>query len=342
MRRLVLLTALLAALAPVGAVSAVQAPSPGPGVGTGQLGIALLDAPENRRDDPRARLYVVDHLAQGDTIRRRVQVSNTTGQTAQVSLYAASARVEDGVFTFGEGRAANDLTRWTTLSPSSVAVPAGGTATAQVTVAVPPDAEDGERYGVIWAEQSSAPSSGGITSVSRVGIRMYLSVGEGAEPVSDFAVDQLTATRTPGGAPVVLARVRNTGERALDMSGELMLTKGPGGLSAGPFTATLGTTLGRGDEEPVETVLDEALPAGPWTATLTLRSGEVVRSVEGVITFPSGTEQVSVRPRAVDGPQDDGVGVVVPAVAATLIALVALFLLLLWRRRRREQDDATA
>jgi hypothetical protein len=294
LRRLLLLAALIGAFVPVGAVSAVQPPSPAGGAGSGQLGIRLLEAPENRRDDPRARIYIVDHLNQGDSISRRVEISNSTGTSADIAVYAASARVEAGSFTFGEGRAANELTGWTTVTPSSLTIPAGRTAVAEVAVAIPPDAVDGERYAVVWAEQASAPGGGAISTVSRVGIRMYVSVGEGAEPVSDFAVDQLTAKRNADGAPVVLAQVKNTGQRALDMSGKLQLTNGPGGLNAGPFDATLGTTLGIDQAQPVEIVLDPALPAGPWTARITLSSGELERAVEGSITFPEGTAEVSV------------------------------------------------
>jgi len=322
-------------------VSAVQSPSPAGGAESGQLGIRLLDAPENRRDDPRARIYIVDHLNQGDSISRRIEVSNSTGKSADITVYAASARVEAGTFTFGEGRAGNELTGWTTVTPSSLTIPAGRTASVKVAVAVPADAVDGERYAVVWAEQASAPGGGAISTVSRVGIRMYVSVGQGAEPVSDFTVDQLTARRNADGAPVVLAQVKNTGQRALDMSGQLQLSDGPGGLSAGPFDATLGTTLGIGQAQPVEIVLDPALPAGPWTARITLRSGELERTVEGTITFPDGTAEVSVTPQVVGGSGNgsDG-GLLLPVIAAGgLLALLAGFLLLLFWRRRSQADD---
>lgn len=305
---------------------------------TGQLGIRLLEAPENRRDDPRARIYIVDHLNQGDTISRRLEVSNSTDAPADVALYAASAQVQDGAFTFGEGRAANELTGWTTVTPSTVTVPARGTTTPEVTVTIPPDAVGGERYAVVWAEQAS-PQGSGISTVSRVGIRMYVSVGEGEEPASDFTVDQLTAKRNADGAPVVLAQVTNPGQRALDMSGELTLSDGPGGLSAGPFPATLGTTLGIGERQPVEIVLDPALPAGPWTARITLRSGELERMVEGTLTFPSGDAEQVVDARAVDADDDSG-ALLLPAIAAALLlAVLGSLLFLLWRRRRQDDDE---
>ena len=89
---------------------------------------------------------------------------------------------------------------------------------------------------------------------------------------------------------MVLATVHNTGGRALDMSGTLELTDGPGGLNAGPFPVVVGTTLGVGDTESVTIALDEALPAGPWNSEIILRSGLLERSASATITFPaSGT-----------------------------------------------------
>jgi hypothetical protein len=324
----VVLAALLALLAGLltAAPAGAQATPP-----AGQIGIRLLEAPTDRRDDPRAQVYVVDHLQPGDVIERRIEVSSTTDEPVEVALYPAAATVEAGEFRFGEGRSENELSRWTSVTPDSTAVPPGGAVEAVVRVAVPADAGDGERYGVVWAEVASG-GEGGVQAVSRVGVRMYVSVGEGEEPPSDFVVDELTAVRDGEGRPVARARVTNTGGRALDMSGTLQLTGGPGGLSAGPFDATLGTTLGIGETAPVEVVLDPALPDGPWEAALVLRSGEVERRVQGRVTFTAVERTV---PLTETGEDEQ---LLWPAVVAGALLLGALGLLLLLLKRRRERE----
>ncbi|MFF5262200.1 hypothetical protein ACFY4C_24960 [Actinomadura viridis] len=84
--------------------------------------------------------------------------------------------------------------------------------------------------------------------------------------------------------------MRNTGGRALVISGSLSLSDGPGGLRAGPYPADLGVTLLPGGRAPVTVALDQRLPNGPWKARLTLRSGMVERKVSATLTFPaSGT-----------------------------------------------------
>lgn len=217
---------------------------------------------------------------------RRIELTNTTASTAAVALYAAAASIVDGAFLGTGGRTANELSTWTNVRPGKPDVPAHGRLTATVTITVPRDAAPGEQLGVIWAELRSA-ATGGVTQVNRVGIRIYLSVGPGGAPAADFAVDSLTATRTADGRPMVVATVHNTGGRALDMSGALRLQDGPGGLNAGPFEANLGTTLATDTIERVTIYLDERLPAGPWNAQITLRSGLVERSAHATITFPA-------------------------------------------------------
>jgi hypothetical protein len=252
---------------------------------TGSIGLRLLDAPTT--DDPRARLYIVDHLAPGTTIDRRIEISNTSGSTQPVVLYAGAASIEKGSFIGAEGRTANEVSSWTTVTPGTLDVASGGVATATVTIAVPANAPPGEQYGVIWAEtRSEERGEGGVTQVNRVGIRIYLSVGPGGAPAADFTIDSLTAERTPEGRPMVSATVHNTGGRALDMHGELRLLDGPGGLSAGPFPATLGTTLAVGDTESVTILLDEELPPGPWDAQIRMESGLLEHRAHAVITFP--------------------------------------------------------
>jgi hypothetical protein len=97
------------------------------------------------------------------------------------------------------------------------------------------------------------------------------------------------------------------------------MTDGPGSLSAGPFTANLGTTLGVGDTEPVTVPLDRQLPNGPWKVHLTLASGLVHHTVTATITFPSGSRAgVSVAPSAADSAS------MVPGIIAGLSAAVLL------------------
>src|SRR4051812_22781537 len=200
MRRLAVLVALVTLVVASGTALAETS--------AGSVSIRLLDAPSNRQDDPRARIYIVDHLHQGDRIERHIELANGTDGPLHVRLYPAAAKVADGEFRFGEGHAANDLTRWTTVAPAAVDVAPHGTATATVTITVPGDATDGERYGVVWAE---LPASGGTAAVvNRVGVRMYLSVGEGQEPTTDFRIGAPTAARDADGKAIVRTPVPNT------------------------------------------------------------------------------------------------------------------------------------
>lgn len=312
--------------------------------GSGGVSIGLAEAPSDRADDPRARTYVIDHLAPGATIERSIRVANTTERPQQIDLYAAAAAIAGASMHFAEGRSTNELSSWTSVSPARVDIAAGGEVSATVAIAVPEDASEGERYAVVWAELAPNHSSP-IMVVNRVGIRMYLSVGEGAEPASDFAIESLTAARADDGAPVVRALVRNTGGRALDMSGELSLTDGPGGLSAGPFPARLGSTLGIGAANPVEVPLSPELPAGPWNATITVRSGTLERTAEAVITFPdeAGTSGEAVMATSITDSTGGRLALTLAVALALAVLVAALWFVRANRgRRRMKADDGDA
>ena len=257
----------------------------------GGIGLRLVETPVAAKDDPRARIYIVDHLAPGAIIERRVEVSNSTTTNHHVSLYAGAATIHDGTFVGAAGRISNELSRWARVTPGEIEIAAGEKLTATIAIAVPHDAAPGEQYGVVWAEaKSGAADGGGVAQVSRVGIRLYVSVGPGGPPAPDFTVESLTAARSAEGKPMVTATVRNTGGRALDLRGSLLLSDGPGGLNAGPFPADLGRTLAIGDTQTIAITLDDRLPAGPWHAEVTLTSGLTERRGEASITFPeSGT-----------------------------------------------------
>jgi hypothetical protein len=290
----------------------------------GSLGVQLLDVPTTARLDPRARLYIVDHVAPGTVIHRRIQVSNSTTSATDVAIYPAAATIAKGTFVGAAGHTRNELSTWTSARPGAPRLRAGERRTARVTIRVPRDAAPGERYGAVWAETRSAPAAGGgITEVNRVGIRIYLSVGPGGPPAANFKIDAVTAKRAPDGRPMVLATVHNTGGRALDMNGTLRLREGPGGLTAGPYPADLGVSLAIGDAETVRIVLDKRLPAGPWDARINLRSGLLSRNAAATITFPAAAASSSW-PR-----------LVIIGLLGLVGLLLAITALLMARRRRR-------
>ncbi len=300
----------------------------------GGIGVRLLDAPAATADDPRAQLYIIDHLAPGTVIERRIEVTNTTAAPAEIRMYAAGASIDDGTFVGDDGDSPNELSTWNAVRPDTLDLDAGAHESVTVTITVPSDAPPGERYAVVWAEvRSGAAPLGGVEQVNRVGIRQYLSVGAGAPPAADFTIDSLTASRSPDGAPLVLATVHNTGGRALDMAGELDLIDGPGGLHAGPFPASLGSSLAIGESGHVAIPLDEQVPDGPWEAAITLRSGLLERSAQATLTFPHAGSATLV-PLAPDDAR--------PFLVMVGLLLVLLCLGLLWalvRRRRHTSPD---
>lgn len=299
------------------------------------LGIRLLEGPADRKDDPRASVYIVDHVQPGESLSRRFEVVNGTPRPARIALYPAAGELARGTFNVLPGRGENELTDWMRITPSSLDLGPGQAAQATVTIDVPPEAGGGERYAAVMAEVVEAGAQPGVSVTSRVGIRTYLSVGGPKEPASDFEVSTLQAVRQADGRPAVRAQVRNTGGRALDMSGALRLANGPGGLSAGPFPAELGTTLAPGEQTPVTVVLDKAISGGPWEATLALRSGRVERAAKATLTFPddAGAQEAPVAASAVSPAEDPRI--VVPIAVALVLGALALLGGTVLRRRFR-------
>jgi hypothetical protein len=259
----------------------------------GRIGIRLLEIPADAADDPRARIYVTDHLNPGSVIHRRISVSNLSDTPRDLRVYAGAASIEHGDFKVAAGDTPNELTTWITVDHPSLSLRPQTAATVTVTVAVPRDASPGEHYAAIWAETAEQHTAAqqNVLEVSRVGIRVYLSVGPGGSPPADFTVSALSSHRLPDGRTLVAALVRNTGGRALDLTGQLTLAHGPSGLNAGPVPALLGRTLAPGQSEPVTATLDKVLPGGRWTAQFDIKSGVTSRIGGAIVTVPRSSDE---------------------------------------------------
>jgi hypothetical protein len=317
----------------VPAGGAAGTPPHRPLAGPGSIGIRLVDVPADSRGDPHARSYLVDRLAPGARIRRRVEIINTTRSTAHVAVYPAAATLRRGKFAFAASHSRNELSSWTSVSRAVLRLAPGTKVFDTLTIYVPKDASAGERYAVIWAEVSArAPATGGVTLVNRVGLRMYLSIGPGGAPPSNFAIGLLTAKRSATGRPLVVANIHNSGQRTLDLSGNLTLSQGPGGLRAGPFPVELGTELAPGDSEQATVRLDKRLPLGPWRASMRLTSGLIQRVAGATITFPRPAGAAK-SPQAKAVPTRSGQLIFVVIILVALLAVAAIALLVSRRVR---------
>jgi hypothetical protein len=311
--------ALASPLRPAGPVRPAGPASAGPG----SFGIRLVDVPASEAADSRAWRYIIDYLHPGTVIHRRVAVDNNTSGVARISVYADAATITGGQFIGDAGATRNELITWISVSRPVLTLAPGAKAMDMVTIRVPRDASPGERYGVIWAQEASrVPQSKRfmVLEINRVGVRIYLDVGSGGPPPTIFAITSVTSGLRSDGSPEVIARVRDTGARAIDLSGSLRLSDGPGGAAAGPFQFQSGLTLAPGQSGQMTAVLSKMTPAGTWHTTVTLESGNASEVAQAVVQLGG------MRPA----------GFVVPKTA--LVAggvLAAILLLTIWVIARR-------
>jgi hypothetical protein len=252
---------------------------------TGGIGIRIVDVPADSSTDPLAFSYIVNQLVPGTTVQRQIEVGNTTRSMRTVAVYSAAASLRKGQFTFAPSHKKNELSGWTSVSQGVLRLQPGTKTLVTVTIRVPKDASSGERYSVIWAEVSTS-GAGRVKLANRVGIRMYVSVGPGGAPPSNFAIRSLVARRSTSGRPFVIAKIHNSGQRTIAISGNLTLSNGPGGVRAGPFPVKLVVPLPPGVSRSVTVRLDRRLPRGPWRAELRLRGRLLQRVGVTTITFP--------------------------------------------------------
>jgi len=277
------LTVAAAALTPALAGSAQAVSKPPPGV----FGIRLVDVPVDAANNPRAYRYIIDHLNPGITIHRRVQIANLTPSAARITVYPDAAIIRDGSFIGDVGQTRSYLTTWMTLSRHSVSLAPHKRAMVTVTIQVPRTASPGNLYGVIWAQETNlGETSKGVNIVetNRVGIRIYLNIGPGGPPPVNFGITSIRGTRSARGQFLVVAQVNNTGGQAIDATGTLKLTNGPGDLSAGPYHEP-GVTLAPGQSQSITVFLNKEMPHGSWLATIDETSGITQRSAQATIDF---------------------------------------------------------
>lgn len=156
-----------------GAISAHSAePTP-----VGSIGIRIAQVLALDTENPLAAAYIVSRLQPGIAHKQRLEIYNTSTQALKVDIYPGLANFVNEKFTVGNAREGNEFTSWIQLLPNAVTVKPNESKSIDMTITPPGDAASTQQFGVIWAEVQGAPNASGITSVSRVGIRIYVPIG---------------------------------------------------------------------------------------------------------------------------------------------------------------------
>lgn len=313
------------------------------------IGIRLADVSEGQEDDPRAKGAIIAHVQPGGRVTRHLDVVSTLDRPVEVEVYGGNGVINGGDFA-PDNRDRPGVADWVSVSSPRLSLEPMGVEQVEVAIDVPTGAPLGEQYGYVWVEPPA--SEGEISIANRVGMRVYLSVGTGEEPPVDFRIGSVTAAKDSDGVPVVNARLRNTGGRALDISGDLSLSEGPAGLTAGPFPFDDLVSLRPGDIGDITFRLDPELPNGPWLATITAQSGLLERTAEAEISFPSsaGQEAAPAESETIGGSDAEGNDIserlrgqrraLLPLAAILILfALGSLWLMLMWKRREDDEAD---
>ncbi len=330
MRRL-LITIMLAAAGILTPAAALAGTAHGPAVQ--RFGVRLVDVPVSEAHNPRALRYIIDYVSPGTVLRRRILVLSEESRKAHLTFYPDAAQITRGFFIGDAGQTRSELTSWISVQHRVLTLRPHGNVMDLVTIRVPRIATRGEHYGVIWAQQvahARTASGAGISEVTRVGIRIYLFVGRGGVPPTKFAITSVSGSRTGKGQPRIVARVHNTGERAVDLTGTARLTGGPGGTTAGPFGAQQVVTLAPGQSGNVTFLPGSRIPNGPWNARVTLVSGLTTSTASATIQF-SGTVAAAAWITRLP---------VMITVAALVIALLFLARIMLRRRPQARRAHA--
>jgi hypothetical protein len=286
-RRLLGLIMLLLAAGTLSPAAVAADPRPG-----GQLpqrfGVQLADVPVDAARNPRALRYIVDYLPTGTVVHRRILVVNQEARTARFTVYPDAAQIAGGLFTGDAGQTRSELTQWIQVQHPVITLRPGASVMDTVTIKVPQAATRGEHYGVIWVQQAGharAASGFGVNEVSRVGIRVYLAVGRGGAPPTNFAIASIAGHRSAKGWPTIVVHVENTGGRAVDLNGTARLADGPGRSVAGPFRSQQIISLAPGQSGNMTFAPPRSLPNGPWQARVTLTSGLTTSAGAATIEF---------------------------------------------------------
>lgn len=230
--------------------------------------------------DPASAVHVA---SAGGVVEASFRIMNPTANALTVRLYLSDWGFNPvGDFTFADpGTQPSSASDWVVFDPPTAVVPPNSGIDVAYTVAVPPDAEPGSHWSVLFVEtEPSAPEPGQPTATFsvRVGHIVYVNVGQGESSGAILGIfgEPPVAATDPYRLYVQYA---NTGNVVQGLEGRLSLRDRTGAV-------VLESDLERqvvlpGSERAVRVNLYGPLPAGDYTALVVLDYGDADVEVAG-------------------------------------------------------------
>lgn len=149
---------------------------------------------------PSTRAWYQLELDPKETYAAEITIVNKTDVRKTFNLYATDATTtSDGIFTLSQKGVVNDLGGWITLAQNEITLEAKEQKNVPFKIDVPAFAQPGDHTAGIVVEESSSQNQEGVNIVSRIGVRVYLSVsGQEHENlnISYFGFDNLLNSKS--------------------------------------------------------------------------------------------------------------------------------------------------
>jgi len=214
----------------------------------------------------------------GTPATRALTVTNNTKNAVTVSLVAEQFNVTDVDYDYSFS-APTDVTKWVSFNTNNFILGASQSQQVVYTLAAPKTAEPGGKYLSLFAQTSQGQASG-ITTVSRVGELLYITVAGKASQTG--SLDKLTTPRFISQNTKWQALISDKGTLHFDSRWRVTLQSVFGGV----VTATTGDSL----ILPKTTKAvngDMPLPEGPgiYKATFTIGLGDTPAAGGSIYVF---------------------------------------------------------
>jgi fimbrial chaperone protein len=165
----------------------------------------------------------------GATVRQILEITNRAVLSAKFRIRTADFTLaEDYTVVFHDELLPDSCRPWVAIERPEVTLPGGSTIRYRFEVQVPKDAPSGEcRFGILIEGDEPAVTQAGalrVPVVGRIGVIVYVVVGDGAPKIEVFGTDVARLN----GRPVPALRVHNDGNAHARMSGFLSGTDAAG------------------------------------------------------------------------------------------------------------------